>query len=596
MKLTALKVVAAMWTATAGAYWLWHTGATSPWWFAAIAAATAFATWQWIFKAHHHRVHTVMHWVRPASFSARRITRWFHRKNAKEGMASWLDIMRHASGLSVWRKATVVRPSLAERSLPSRLLLQSTEVGVRLARVGMATAYSSLEDVTVVFGGPRSGKTAWAAGAAKDFPGAMLITSTRFEIVGLTQRWRQQRGPVHVFNPGGLGGRPSTIVFDPLTGCEDPTAARDRAEDMVFGGGGGAGRSSGDRLHWLSEGARMLAPLLHAAALSEHHGIRDVQRWIADIQKAAGEIVEILRDRSPDQSAIQTVMNYHGLNNDTRTSITNSIAPAFSWLSSPTARSAAGVDVPAAFRGDQLDVIDMLNQRATVYLLGEENKLTAPLVTALTGHVARAALRHAAYCPNNRLDPALGLLLDEAANIARVPLDKWTSHFGGSGLTLIPIFQSRRQLDSTWGDDQAGIIVNNAQTILFLGGNKDEHDLKRWSELTGMREEPSYTKKDGRIVSEATRPVPVLSIADFLTLPKWRAVIFRSGVAPAIGRITPVWKRWDVRYADHFPGTRWLHRLHATLTTPRLQPTPAGQLTVIDGGATPDDDDLASAS
>ena len=61
---------------------------------------------------------------------------------------------------------------------------------------------------------------------------------------------------------------------------------------------------------------------------------------------------------------------------------------------------------------------------------------TAPLVTALTGHIAREARRIAATRPGGRLDPPLTLALDEAALICPIPLDNWTADMGGRNVTI----------------------------------------------------------------------------------------------------------------------------------------------------------------
>ncbi len=99
-----------------------------------------------------------------------------------------------------------------------------------------------------MFGGPRVGKTQWLAGRVIDAPGAVLVTSTRTDLLDQTAPLRAQRGPVYVFNPVGLGGRPSTITFDPLTGCRDPITAAERATDML--GAAHHDRAGGDRQFW----------------------------------------------------------------------------------------------------------------------------------------------------------------------------------------------------------------------------------------------------------------------------------------------------------------------------------------------------------
>ena len=127
--------------------------------------------------------------------------------------------------------------------------------------------------------------------------------------------------------------------------------------------------------------------------------------------------------------------------------------------------------------------------RATVFLLGAEETQAAPLVCALTGHIAREARRLAALQPGGRLDPNLTLVLDEAALVSPVPLDSWTADMGGRGVTILAAFQSRAQVLARWGEHAAATILNNTSAVMVFGGTRDRDDLQFWSTLTGDRDE-----------------------------------------------------------------------------------------------------------
>lgn len=465
------------------------------------------------------------------------VNRWGARARRTSGVATTLDIARFASGPAMRRKATTVRPSLQELSRTERARTRTTEVAIPLARVGAQRVWSSVEDVTVVFGGPRTGKTGWLAGRVIDAPGALLVTSTRTDLHDLTFRLREKRGPVHVFNAVGLGGLPSTITFDPLTGCCDPVAAAERATDMIAAGQSSGG---GDREYWDGQGRRVLASLLHAAALGGLT-MRDVHAWVSDPVGAKRQIISLLR-RSPAKVFEQDAEQFVETNPGTRTSITSTIMPALGWLTSPAA-SAAATAGPVPF-----DVAQLLQSRATVYLLGAEETQSAPLVCALTGHIAREARRLAALMPVGRLDPPLTLALDEAARISPVPLDSWTADMGGAGVCLICAFQSRAQVVQRWGATGSAIILNNAASIMMFGGTRDKDDLEYWSTLAGTREQTQETRdKDGRVTSRTTREVPVITPSKIGNLPQGQAVVYRRGMPPVVGRVQMAWKRRDVR-------------------------------------------------
>ncbi|MBC3191690.1 type IV secretory system conjugative DNA transfer family protein [Pseudonocardia sp. C8] len=472
-------------------------------------------------------------WVRTSAT----VTRWSARSRRKAGVASTFDIARLASGPAMRRRARSVRPSTyGETSRWTRWSLPVAEVAVRLCRTGLVQVWSSVEDVVIVFGGPRAGKTGWLAGRVIDAPGAVLVTSTRTDLYELTRGLRTGRGPVYVFNAVGLGGLESTITFDPLTGCADPTTAVERAADLLAAANR---RAVGDREFWEAQARRVLAALLHAAALGNRSMV-EVQGWVANPAEAERDVLMLLR-RSRDPAFSQDAAQFVSTNDRTRSSITSSIMPALGWLASPAAAAAAAP-------GSGFDVARLLDDQATVYLLGGEESQAAPLVCALTGHVAREARRLAADRPGGRLDPPMRLALDEAALICPVPLEKWTADMGGRGVTIVCAFQSRAQLLARYGEHDAATILNNTGAVMLFGGTRDRDDLQFWSTLTGDRDERiTTTDLHGRVASKTVRRVPVLPPAQIANLPVGKVVVIRRGMAPVIGRAQMAWHRRDVR-------------------------------------------------
>jgi type IV secretion system protein VirD4 len=410
-------------------------------------------------------------------------------------------------------------------------------VATPVARVGLLRVWSPVEDVTLRIGGPRTGKTGELCGRILDAPGAVIATSTRTDLIEITGPCRSRRGPVHVFNPSGVGGLASTITFDPLSGCENPATATSRATDLLAATSAPGG-TGGDREYWAGQARRVLAALMHAAALGQA-SMRDVLAWVADPDRAAAQVQQFLR-RSPQPAYESDAAQFLDTNDRTRSSICATIMPALGWLTDATAATAAAA-------GD-FNVADLLDTRGTVYMLGADDGQVAPLVTALTGHIAREARRIAGTCPGGRLDPPLTLALDEAALICPIPLDNWTADMGGRNVTIHIGAQSRAQLRQRWGDTGAAAILNNAATLLIYGGTRDPDDLAAYSTLTGERYEETPTwDDDGAIRSLTRHRVPVLSPAQIAQLPARHVVIIRRGMAPAVGRVRMAWKRSDVR-------------------------------------------------
>lgn len=491
-------------------------------------------------------------WVRTSAT----VMRWGARIRRKSGVASSLDILRWASGWSIRRRAVTVRPSFAELPRLSRWRQVTTiAVGVELCRVGLQRVWASIEDVVLVFGGPRTGKSGWLAGRIIDAPGAALVTSTRTDLHQLTGELRAVKGPVFIFNAVGLGGLASTITFNPLTGCDCPVGAAERAADMLGATVHHGHSAGGDRAFWDAQARRVLTALLHAAALGGH-SMRELLDWVSNPDAARDRVTTILR-RSPEPGFVDEITQFISTNDRTRSSITSSVMPALSWLTSPAAIAAASSDRP-------LDVRELLERRATVYLLGAEETYAAPLVCALTGYVAREARRLAAAQTSGRLDPPLGLFLDEAALISPVPLHSWSADMGGRGVTIVAAFQSCAQLIDRYGDAKAAVILNNAGAKLLFGGTGDRDDLIFWSTLAGERDEPiRTTDMHGRVASRTSRKVPVLTPAQLANLPAGRVVVYRRGISVVLGRAEMAWRRTDVRTVLS-PGA-WDIRAHVLL-------------------------------
>ena len=477
-------------------------------------------------------------WAQRRAGSAGKVGRWAAHAQRHDGVATAWEVWRVSGRHAVRKLAKQLRPSAAELGFFARLRVPTKEYATAVARVGWQRVWSAIEDVTVRIGGPRTGKTGELGCRILDAPGAVIATSTRTDLLEKTGPVRSRKGPVYVFNPSGVGKRASSITFDPTSGCADPKTATERATDLLSGSTTPGRGADGD--FWTEQATRVLACLLHAAALGEA-SMRDVLSWVADPDAAAVDLRRFLR-RSSESAFEAELVQFLGNNDRTRTSICTTIMPALGWLRDATAAAAASAG--------GFDVADLLARRGTVYMLGAEDAQVAPLVAALTGHIAREARRIAGEAPGGRLDPPLTLALDEAALICPVPLDNWTADMGGRGVTIHIAVQSRAQLRQRWGDMGAAAILNNAATVLIFGGSRDHDDLAAYSTLTGERyEQVESFDADGVLTGKTTRRVPVLTPAQISHLPRWHVLVVKRGMAPAVGTVALMWDRRDVRRA-----------------------------------------------
>jgi hypothetical protein len=315
----------------------------------------------------------------PASARHRvRILRWRIRLYLRlgPGYANILELAVRWSRLRAVRTGRRARPSLPWWL---RMLLPVTAYAVRLGRAHLGRrVIASMEDQTLVLAAPRTGKSGWLADRIIDHPGAVVTTTTRTDLFDNTAPLRGRRGEVHVFNPEGIGGLPSTFRWNPLRGCEQPAVALQRAASFTS-----ATESTGmqDLAFWVGKATSALACLLHAAALADRT-MTDVYRWAHGIGDDEPE--RILSTHSWAAEGWLGPIQEIRRPGRTADSIRMTVTRALSWLADPAVAAATSPGT-----GEGFDVADFVAGPHTLYMIGtgREEAPIAPLFRAFAEHV-----------------------------------------------------------------------------------------------------------------------------------------------------------------------------------------------------------------
>jgi type IV secretion system protein VirD4 len=456
-------------------------------------------------------------------------------------MASPGQLRRTMSAGAVRRSAKVTRPALDR---PGRA--RATEYGLQLATVGGMWLYASLRDVILVVAPAQTGKTALVGNTVIDAPGAVVATSTKADIVEHTAALRH--GPVMVLNPEGLAGIPSTFRWSPIEGCERPSVAIERAGYLLAGAPDSGGGN--DRNFWEGMNVRLLRSLLYAAAVAGKD-MRTLYGWVSKPLDEAPLRILQRHEATPPGWAHDLEQIRNPQMPKTRDSAYLTLAQAFQWMADPEMAQA----VCPRPGEETFDVDRFLAERATLYLLGSERPhgSLGPLFTALTGHIHERAKWLASQRPLGRLDPPLTFVLDEAALICPVPLERWTADSGGRGIVLVIAVQSPSQLYERWGQRGGETIWNNANIKLVFGGLGVAKDLEDLSSLCGERTDTLRSRTVGsdrrRSETESERTRPLMPVNAIRQLADGHVLILRRNTAPIVGRIRPVWERPDVKRA-----------------------------------------------
>jgi type IV secretion system protein VirD4 len=417
-------------------------------------------------------------------------------RHRRRGFASRADLNASLAVKAVTARGKTVRPSLA-----GKIVVE--DVGIRLGRAvpsGLPLACSA-EDSVEILAAPRQGKTSdFIIPWLHTWPGPAFATSIRPDVLLATAVPRRARGPVAVMAPTGMISWPDVLRWDPASKCESFDQAHARADVMVTVGKAASANDSNDGGYFAMNATNLLAAWLHAAALSGGTA-RDVLRWAFDERDDAPIRILASSPDAADGTAAMLDALYRLPPDTTRASLWTTAQTAVSPLLAPAARQ---VFLPAP--GQATDLGEFLRAGGTCYLMASERRASvlAPVVSAFADDLIETAALIATASPGGRLDPPLGLFLDEVANIVPLPqLPALMSFAGGTGIFVAAVFQSMAQARNRWGHDAAAMLWGASTVKAILGGLAGE-DLRELSELAGEYRETVVSWQRGHGGSSLT--------------------------------------------------------------------------------------------
>ncbi len=357
----------------------------------------------------------------------------------------------------------------------------------------------------------RSGKTTrcvipWLL----EHEGPAIVTSTKRDVLEATRGWRERHGRVWIYDP--FGGRSAN--WDPLEGCADWSHALRQSQWLADATQDGDSEVAS---YWRGEAAKLLAPLVHAAALDDG-SVADVIGWL-DTQEAR-EPARLLRTGGALAAAkqLQSVVSLDPRNRGTTFMSAGSVLAAYRFPP-VLATATAGVSPKAFFDGAPNTLYLVANER--------DQRLLAPVIVALLSSLLHAAAER------GPLDPSLRVLVDEAANVAPLrDLPRFLSQAGGHGVRLATIWQSLGQMRERYGSASDTIIANSTAK-LFMGPITDDATRRFLVDLLGE----DHLRHDER----RGRRSPKAGAGALQQLGGERALLVVGASPPAIVSTTPWW-------------------------------------------------------
>lgn len=415
-----------------------------------------------------------------------------------------------------------------------------------MGRRGTSLIATEKETSVLVIGPTRSGKTSGLViPNLFEWDGPAIVTSTKSELVDITGGFRQSVGPVYVYDPTGeVSDQYQSVTWSPLVGCDNLDYAWMMASWLCAGlQQGGSGKSDNDWSHWAESGKLLIAPLLYVAARTGNHNIVDVRTWIHafDLATPMTILQEMLAEddtpNSDPERAIGMLMSIDQRPEKERGTVFSTVMRIFSPLNEkPVAESA----MTSRFNPEEF-----LRRKGTLYLCTPRQapERIASLFVGILMTVVTKSYGIANTMPRGRLDPELGLFLDELANVIPIEdLPSLASQGAGRGVMLMSIVQDFSQLRNRYGNDKANSILNNHPAKIVLPGISDPETTEIVAKMVGKGEytDVQISRNEGKTNrSYSSRQDQMASPDALRQLQEGTGILLYKGKPPTIVKLRP---------------------------------------------------------
>jgi type IV secretion system protein VirD4 len=361
---------------------------------------------------------------------------------------------------------------------------------------------------------------------------SVICIDPKGENAKIAGRARNRFGPVHVIDPFGVTGLPSS-AFNPFA-MLDPNSldvaeeAASLAEALVYDPPGEAGEA-----HWNEEAKALIAGIVLYIAAEEPQHRRTLSTLREHLTTAPDTFTALLVRMQGTAAAgglVARAANRHRGKADREAAGVLSAAQRHThFLDSP--RMTAVLDRSDFVFGD------LKSRIATVFLVLPPDRLGT--YARWLRLMVTQSLQEMARTPGKPAVPVL-YLLDEFAALGHLAsVEQAMGLMAGYGVQLWPILQDIHQLRATYGQ-RAGTFLSNAGVLQVFGVN--DHDSARLvSDLLGQETVVFQTishaldsEKSGLSFSEQHTGRALLTPDEVRNLPQNRELLFLAGLRPIV--------------------------------------------------------------
>jgi type IV secretory pathway TraG/TraD family ATPase VirD4 len=296
--------------------------------------------------------------------------------------------------------------------------------------------------------------------------------------------------------------------------------------------------SYGESAHWTERAEALLAPVLHAAAVSGQ-GMRQVLGWVL-LHDLHTPMALLAQGGDSTGVAIDVLAGIAATEDREKSGIFSTTAGALAAYRS--ARALALTD------GADFDPGRFPFGGGTIYVCAPARyqALTAPVLVAFLEQL-RAATYQAATAATLRLP--VTLVLDEVANIAPLPdLPAMVSEGGGQGILTLACLQDLSQARARWGTAADGFFSLFGAKVV-LPGIGDLRTLDTVSRLAGQGDAAVrsvnasawWSGRPSASTTWSTRRQERLPVDQVHSLTPGTAIVVSQARPPQLAYLTPWW-------------------------------------------------------
>ncbi len=306
---------------------------------------------------------------------------------------------------------------------------------------------------------------------------SVICIDPKGENASITSRARRQFGPVHILDPFGVTGLPSS-AYNPLSslepnGLDVAEDASTLADALVFDEPGMAGEA-----HWNEEAKALISGLILEIVARETSSRRNLGTLREYLTLAPEHFTALLKRMQESDDAgglIARAANRHLGKSDREAAGVLSAAQRHThFLDSPR--------MTTVLSRSDFHFADLKRRNVSVFLVLPPDRLST--YSRWLRLIVSQSLTDMARDPTKPANPVL-YLLDEFAALGHLaPVERAMGLMAGYGVQLWPILQDVHQLRATYGK-RAGTFLSNAGVLQVFGVN--DHDSARLvSDLLGQ--------------------------------------------------------------------------------------------------------------